>query len=697
MASFRPGRGLTMREVTPLSEPRGILVATVFTSAVLAVLAAFLMVRHLESTRIRLEFERASGERMRAVQAELDSYINDLHAISAFFRASEEVTRSEFGEFARPLHARHGGIRAFDWVPRVSDREREDYERRRRGEFPEFRITELDSTGALATAPSRPEYFPIDYIEPVVAGDELVRGFDLASHPLRRAALYASRDEGAMRTAGPLPLLVDRIDSSGYLVFLPHYRGGDTPATPEARRAAFVGVIVGVFQLSEALRDAVAGHPSDGVDVEIADAGNVVALVRTTAPEEAPAAGRARSRSAVDYALVDGLPFADRNFEVRCLPTPAFVARHASRLPWIVLAGGAFFVAALLFYFVRLRNEMRERQRADNALRESERRYRVLVEHAPEAIVVFDVDRGHFVDVNENAVRLFKLSREQLLGMSPEELSPRLQPDGRASASIIKALIAEAMSGAAPMVPWVHRDSAGREIPCEVRLVRLPPLDRALVRGSIIDVSDRRQAELRQLMMARELDHRVKNNLAEVLALVDQSGTSASSYDDFREAFAGRVRAMARTHEALAAHHWQGVPLREVAELMLGPYGGSADGRIVKHGDPVMLAPTASSALGMMLHELAANAAKHGALAVALGRVELRWRRDDTGALEILWHESGGPPVSKPETVGFGLRLVRGVATHELGGTLETEFHPAGLRCVIRIPSEHVLESEQRA
>jgi two-component sensor histidine kinase len=87
-----------------------------------------------------------------------------------------------------------------------------------------------------------------------------------------------------------------------------------------------------------------------------------------------------------------------------------------------------------------------------------------------------------------------------------------------------------------------------------------------LVRGSIIDVSDRRQAELRQLMMARELDHRVKNNLAEVLALVEQSGTSASSYEEFREAFAGRVRAMARTHEALAARHWRGVPLREVLD-----------------------------------------------------------------------------------------------------------------------------------
>ena len=86
--------------------------------------------------------------------------------------------------------------------------------------------------------------------------------------------------------------------------------------------------------------------------------------------------------------------------------------------------------------------------------------------------------------------------------------------------------------------------------------MRLPPVDRALVRASIIDVTERRQAELRQLMMARELDHRVKNNLAEVLALAEQTGMSARSYEEFREAFAGRLRAMAKTHEALISGRW---------------------------------------------------------------------------------------------------------------------------------------------
>jgi two-component sensor histidine kinase len=175
-----------------------------------------------------------------------------------------------------------------------------------------------------------------------------------------------------------------------------------------------------------------------------------------------------------------------------------------------------------------------------------------------------------------------------------------------------------------------------------------------------------------------------------VLALAEQTGMSARSYDEFREAFAGRVRAMARTHEALAARQWRGVPLREVVDLTLAPYDGRADDRISKRGGPVMLTPTASSALCMTLHELAANAAKYGALAVASGRVDLSWRQEEDGSLRLVWRESGGPPVEQPERAGFGTRLVHGVVTHELGGTAKMEFRQEGLRCEIHVPREHV-------
>jgi PAS domain S-box-containing protein len=141
------------------------------------------------------------------------------------------------------------------------------------------------------------------------------------------------------------------------------------------------------------------------------------------------------------------------------------------------------------------------RRQADEQLRASEARYRALMEHAPEAIVVLDVDRGCFHQVNANATRLFKLPREQLLRRGPVELSPPFQPDGRSSAAAAGEFIDQAIAGGNPAFEWVHRAADGTDVTCEVRLVRLPDNERILVRGSVTDITDRKRAE-RQLARA---------------------------------------------------------------------------------------------------------------------------------------------------------------------------------------------------
>jgi two-component system, cell cycle sensor histidine kinase and response regulator CckA len=133
--------------------------------------------------------------------------------------------------------------------------------------------------------------------------------------------------------------------------------------------------------------------------------------------------------------------------------------------------------------------------RAVAALRESEERYRILVENAPEAIVVLNVETGKFVDCNENAVRLFRLSREELLRKGPGDLSPPYQPDGRSSEAFAQEQIERVLSGGSSVFEWIHRNSQGEEIACEVHLVRLPSPDGRLVRGSVVDISDRKRAE----------------------------------------------------------------------------------------------------------------------------------------------------------------------------------------------------------
>jgi diguanylate cyclase (GGDEF)-like protein/PAS domain S-box-containing protein len=146
--------------------------------------------------------------------------------------------------------------------------------------------------------------------------------------------------------------------------------------------------------------------------------------------------------------------------------------------------------------FIVCVRDMAERSKAQDALKDSEARYRVLVENAPEAVVVFDVDTGRFVDCNENAAAFFKMSREKLLTIGPEAVSPAEQADGMPSSSVSAGHVERALSGGTPVFEWLYCDAMGSNIPCEVRFVRLPSSIDRLIRASIIDITERKRAEL---------------------------------------------------------------------------------------------------------------------------------------------------------------------------------------------------------
>lgn len=162
-----------------------------------------------------------------------------------------------------------------------------------------------------------------------------------------------------------------------------------------------------------------------------------------------------------------------------------------------------------------LENEVRERTRE---LREGERRFRVLVETAPDAIVVVDVDSAKFIDANDNACELYGLPREKLLRVGPMDVSPRKQPDGRWSDDAARDYINKASQGEYMVFEWIHTRSSGEEIPCEIRLIRFPYYNQNLVRGSVTDISDRKKAEEEKRELHEKLDRARRMESLAVLA-----------------------------------------------------------------------------------------------------------------------------------------------------------------------------------
>lgn len=186
--------------------------------------------------------------------------------------------------------------------------------------------------------------------------------------------------------------------------------------------------------------------------------------------------------------------------------------------------------------------------------------------------------------------------------------------------------------------------------------------------------------------LTRELNHRVKNTLANVLSIVSLTRRRSRSIDDFAEGLTGRIRALSATHDLLSQRDWSDALLSEVVTSELAPYLDPTDSHADLEGPDVALAPNDALSLGLALHELATNAAKYGALSTPNGRVSIKWRLTGEDVCEVEWKESGGPPVKAPERRGFGLDLIEKIVSHELKAAVEMDFAPDGVHCRLKVP-----------
>jgi two-component sensor histidine kinase len=187
------------------------------------------------------------------------------------------------------------------------------------------------------------------------------------------------------------------------------------------------------------------------------------------------------------------------------------------------------------------------------------------------------------------------------------------------------------------------------------------------------------RGEMLHDLLIEELNHRVKNTLAILQAIAVQTFRSASRTE--RETFEGRLGALAEAHNLLSKERWQGSELQDVVDRVLQPYLLNNPGRMRMSGPKVPLSPRLAVVLSMILHEIATNAAKYGALSNDTGTIRLDWEifTESAGKLRLIWTEAGGPHVTAPVQRGFGSRLIERSARDQLGGEATVDFLPHGV------------------
>jgi PAS domain S-box-containing protein len=323
----------------------------------------------------------------------------------------------------------------------------------------------------------------------------------------------------------------------------------------------------------------------------------------------------------------------------------------------------------------------------------SEARYRLAVESAKD-YAIFTIDlAGRITGWNTGAENLLGWGEEEAVGRPVNVI---FTPEDNREAVAEEELRLAVTEGRTDDNRWHLRKDGGR---FWANGLMMPMRDDAGGLTGFLkilrDLTEARLASEHQQLLIHELNHRVKNTLATVQAFTTQSLRTATSLHDAQEAITARLIALAKAHDVLTAEKWESADLSSIVDDALCLHNADRK-RCCRQGDAVRVVPRTALALSMMLHELATNATKYGALSNEAGAVSVSWAKTDTArlidearpCLTLCWQEQDGPPVTPPTRRGFGSRMIeRGLAA-ELGGGVQILFEPAGVVCTVGIPLE---------
>jgi PAS domain S-box-containing protein len=333
--------------------------------------------------------------------------------------------------------------------------------------------------------------------------------------------------------------------------------------------------------------------------------------------------------------------------------------------------------------FVGVSFDVTYRKRAEEELRESEARFRTIFEQANDYLVTTTLDQK-ITSVNPAVLTALGYTEDEIVGasigdfMDPDQLALSMEAfehKMRVGGSTRTTLTVRARDGR----PLIWEINSRLTTDSEGRPTGLHAIGR--------DMTEAKRAEAHLRLLVDELNHRVKNTLAIVQGVAQQSFKGVTDPAAARLAFEGRLAALSEAHNLLTREHWGAVSMAQIIGDAVAPHGGVV-GRFELDGPDLPILPKTAISLALAIHELATNAVKHGALSQPTGQVTIRWTRtgEEGARLSLVWQEQGGPRVEAPARRGFGTRMIeRGLAA-ELGGTVKIDFRPDGLVCTVDAP-----------
>lgn len=295
----------------------------------------------------------------------------------------------------------------------------------------------------------------------------------------------------------------------------------------------------------------------------------------------------------------------------------------------------------------------------------------------------YAVDRDwRIILFNNEAGRHFGVAPEEIIGRNLWETFPRARETGLGQLFLKTMQSREVVRSETESVLFGGRWLA----------YRLFPLGDGI--GVVFrDITDHRAAEAERDILVKELEHRIKNTLAMVQSIADQTFRGAGLDPSIQRTFAARLVSLSNVHSVLTQRSWDSADLHEIVAAAVGPHRPPGQDRFDIGGPILRLGPRTAIALSMAVHELCTNATKYGALSSDTGRVEIGWSIDQ-GQFRWAWREQGGPAVSAPTRTGFGSRLIERSLAAQISARVRLDYQPEGLLCTIEAPLSAIRENE---